>query len=243
MTEPNGIPRLCFLFDVSQSMNCRYGAKWSFTKYFSGLTRGEHAILLCEALMRSSPTHIYRYFISFQGDPDENPEHAVNLDVIRNKYKDTSRPRKKSNIIQRVQNVLQVIKNDVQQRSNSSSRLLIFSDGRDNTSTDALKIMHQRIMDELRSQGVSVIVINYGRTGLDFPDADHYNGDDFPPENMDRSVQRMLRHNSLQPILNDTVSNALLNSSRTNIRTLYDYQLSEEEGKKQYQHNHAYVFT
>ncbi|CAF4074392.1 unnamed protein product [Rotaria sp. Silwood2] len=243
MPEPLLISRIYYLLDTSRSMDYTYGIKWPFCTIVSGPTRGEHALDMCATLERLAPSNIHRYFISFHGDIDENPEHSLSLDVIRNKYKNKSRSRHKSNIIQRLHNVLQMMKRDAQNRLNSCSRLIIFSDGDDNKSTRTLRDLHQQTMNELCSIGVSVVVINYSATGLDFPNADHFSSDDFPFGNMDRQVRSLLQQNVPRSGQYDSrsssVSHSSHNNSQSNIRTLNDFQPSVEES--QYQYNRVYV--
>jgi len=235
------------LFDISWSMNDTNNMMWPFCKFFPGRTRGEHALEICRTCLKLSPNLDHRYFISFQSDVDEYSNHSLTLEQIANKYQDPSRPRYKSNIIQRLHNVLETMKNETQNHRNSSARLLVYSDGNDNKSTQALKDLHRQTMSELHSLGISVVVINFSSTGLGFPDADHYNSDDFPSGNMDQQVTSMLRQNIRRSTRNNTVSHPSTHSShpnngQSNIRTLRDIQLSVEE-ERQYQHNPVYVFT
>ncbi|CAF2666256.1 unnamed protein product [Rotaria sp. Silwood2] len=243
MPEPLSIPRIYYLLDTSRSMDYTYGIKWPLCSIIPGLTRGEHALNMCATFERIKPSYIHRYFISFQGDTDEYPDHSLSLDAIQNKYKNKSRPRYRSNIIQRLHNVLQIMKHDAQNRPNSGSRLIIFSDGDDNKSTRTLRYLHQQTMKELSSIGISVVVINYDTIGLEFPDARHFNSDDFPPGNMDGQVRNLLHQNAPHNRQYDSASISLSHSSRnngqSNIRTLNDLQPSVEES--QYQYNQVYV--
>jgi hypothetical protein len=245
MPQLTCIPRLYYLFDISRSMNNTNGVIWPFCKFAAGSTRGEHALEICRACQKLSPNYIHRFFISFQGDLDEQPDHSLTLKQIESKYKNESRPRHRSNIIQRLHNVLRIMKTDAQRRPNTTSRLLIFSDGEDNRSTTTLKESYQQTMTQLRSLGISVVVINFGSTGLDFPDADHYNSDDFPSGNMDRQVTNIIEQSASQTTCNDNISNSSphfsRNNSRSNIRTLNDIQTSVEES--QYQYNPVLVYT
>lgn len=246
MSQHNLTPRLRYLLDLSQSMNNTNNMIWPLCKFISGRTRGEHALEICRTCRRLLPDYDHRYFISFQGDPDEYVEQSLTLEQIENKYRNQSRPRYRSNIVQRLHNVLQIMKNEAQIHSNSPSRLLIFSDGADNKSTQALKDLHRQTMNELRSLGISIAIINFRSIGLAFPDADHYISDDFPFGNMDQQIANILQQNFSRSTRNNTISNPSSNSSRTssqaNIHTLHDNELNVEE-EIQYQYNPVYVFT
>lgn len=245
MAQKHFIPRLHYLLDISQSMNDTNNVMWPFCKFIPGRTRGEHALEICRICQKLFPNVDHQYFISFQGDLDEYSEHSLTLEQIRNKYRNHSRPRHRSNIIQRVHNVLQIMKKERDNYSHSPSHLLVFSDGNDNRSTQALKNLHRQTMNELRSDGISVSVINFGSIGLDFPNADHYNSVDFPSGNMDQQIMNMLRENISRSTRGNTISSPSsqlsLSNNQSNIDTFHDIQLSIEE--MPYQHNLAYFVT
>jgi len=247
MTQHSSMECVYHLFDISWSMNDTNDVIWPFCKFFPGRTRGEHALEICRTYLKLLPNHHHRYFISFQGDVDEYSNHSLTLEQIANKYQDRSRPRYKSNIIQRLHNILQIMKNEARNHPNSSSRLLVYSDGNDNKSTQALKDLYRQTISELYSLGISVVLINFGSIGFGFSDADHYNSDDFPSGNMDQQVTNMLQQNVRRSTRNNTVSHPSTdspcpNNGQSNIPTSCDIQLSVEE-ERQYQRNPIYVLT
>ena len=177
---------------------------WPFCKLLPGRTRGEHAIDMCKTWLKLFPNHHHRYFISFQDDIDEYSQHSLTLEQIENKYRNRLGPRYKSNIVQRIHNVLHIMENDVQNYPNSSLRLLIFSDGHDNQSTQVLTELHRQTINELRSFGISVTIISFDPIDFGFSNAAHYNNtvtsptmDDFPLSVEETQYQRNSMYSSI----------------------------------------------
>jgi len=163
-----------YLFDVSRSMDEPIG-------WFKKKLKKEHAMDLYKnvstGLKEYSEINEFNYKefvrISFRGD-DESRDLDIE-DVVR-KYGDSSRPRKRSCIIDSVCNLSNFMYGAT--NYNTAAMLVIFSDGKDN-STDSEKIKRQKDLQEKLGRHVACVNFCFGSLDLG-PHCIHFNGFDIP---------------------------------------------------------------